>query len=70
MMERVPVSSTNLVSIGYDPESETLEVEFKKSGTYQYFNVPLFMHERLMMADSVGRFFNAEIKHAYPVSKL
>lgn len=69
-MERVPVSSSNLVSVGYDPESETLEVEFTKSGVYHYSNVPLFMHERLMMADSVGKFFNAEIKDAYPCSKL
>ena len=69
-MEREPVSSSNLVSVGYDPDSETLEVEFTKTGVYQYSNVPLFMHERLMGADSVGKFFNAEIKHAYPCSKM
>ena len=69
-MEREPVSSTNLVSVGYDADSETLEVEFIKTGIYQYFNVPIFMHERLMMADSIGKFFNAEIKNAYPCSKL
>jgi len=69
-MEREQVSSSNLVSIGYEPESETLEVEFKTSGVYQYFNVPMFMHERLMTADSVGKFFNAEIKNAYPCSKV
>ena len=69
-MEREQVSSSNLVSIGYEPESETLEVEFKTSGVYQYFNVPMFMHERLMTADSVGKFFNAGIKNAYPCSKV
>lgn len=69
-MEREPVSSSNIVSVGYEPDSETLEVEFKKSGIYQYFNVPSFLHERLMMADSVGRFFNAEIKEAYAWSKM
>lgn len=69
-MERASVSSSNLVSVGYDPESETLEVEFAKSGVYQYYNVPIFMHERLMLADSVGTFFNAEIRNAYPSSKL
>ena len=69
-MEREPVSSSNIASIGYDPDSETLEVEFNTSGIYQYFNVPSFMHERLIMADSVGKFFNAEIKEAYPCSKM
>jgi hypothetical protein len=39
------------------------------TGVYQYYNVPAFMHERMMTADSVGTFFNAEIKNAYPCSK-
>lgn len=69
-MEREPVTSTNIASIGYEPDTETLEVEFKTSGTYHYLNVPSFMHERLMTADSVGTFFNAEIKKAYPCQKL
>lgn len=69
-MDREPVTSSNLVSVGYEPASETLEVEFKKSGIYQYYNVPEFMHERLMSADSIGTFFNTEIKNAYPNSKV
>lgn len=69
-MEREPVSSSNLLSIGYDSESETLEVEFKTGTVYQYYNVPDFMHERLMAADSVGKFFNAEIKNAYPFERV
>jgi hypothetical protein len=69
-MEREAVNSSNLVSVGYDPQSETLEVEFKKTGIYQYLNVPQFMYERLMQADSIGRFFNAEIKNAFPCTKL
>lgn len=68
-MEREPVSSSNLLSVGYDPASETLEVEFQKTGVYQYLNVPQFMWERLMQADSLGRFFNLEIKNAYACVK-
>lgn len=69
-MEREPVNSSSIVSIGYEPESETLEIEFRNSGVYQYFNVPLFMHERLIMAGSIGSFFNLEIKEAYSCSKM
>jgi hypothetical protein len=69
-VEREPVSSSNLLSVGYDSASETLEIEFKKTGVYQYLNVPHFMWERLMMADSLGKFFNAEIKNAYPCVKV
>ncbi|MGY0633435.1 KTSC domain-containing protein [Luteimonas sp. A478] len=65
-MERQSVSSSNIASVGYDPASETLEVEFVKTGkVYEYYNVPAFMHERLMEASSIGQFFNAEIRNAY-----
>jgi hypothetical protein len=69
-MDRVPVSSSNLESIGYDASSETLEVEFKTQSIYQYYNVPQFMHEQLMQAPSVGTFFNANIKNAYACAKV
>jgi KTSC domain len=70
-MERQAVSSSNIASVGYDPNSETLEVEFLKSGkVYEYYNVPAFMYERLMEAPSVGVFFNAEIKNTYACSPL
>lgn len=69
-MERQPVTSGNLAEVGYDNELETLEVQFRHGGVYQYFNVPAFMHGRLMTADSLGRFFNAEIKGHYPEAKL
>jgi hypothetical protein len=68
-MERVPVSSSNLISVGYEPSSEILEVEFK-GGVYQYYNVPQFMHEELMQAPSIGIFFNANIKNAYACAKV
>ncbi len=69
-MDREPVSSSNILSVGYDPASETLEIEFKTTGVYQYLNVPQFMWERLMAAESLGKFFNAEIKNAFPCAKV
>ena len=68
-MDRQSVVSSNLAEVGYDPDLETLEVQFKSGGIYQYFNVPAFMYERLMSADLTGRFFNAEIKGHYPEAK-
>jgi hypothetical protein len=66
IMEREPVSSSNIASVGYEPGSETLEIEFLKSErVYQYLNVPQFMYDRLMQAPSIGIFFNAEIKDNY-----
>jgi len=69
-MEREPVNSSTIVSIGYNADSETLEIEFKNTGIYEYYNVPQFMHERLTQAGSVGAFFNAEIKNNYAFAKI
>lgn len=69
-MDRQSVASSNLAEVGYDLDLETLEVQFKSGGIYQYFNVPAFMYERLMSADLLGRFFNAEIKGHYPEAKV
>lgn len=69
-MERESVVSSNISSVGYDAGIETLEVEFKSGLVYQYLNVPDFMHQRLITAESVGKFFNAEIRNAYACVKL
>jgi hypothetical protein len=70
-MKRQAVSSSNLASVGYDPDSETLEVEFANTGkVYEYYNVPQFMFERLMAAPSQGVFFNVEIKNSYSCSPV
>lgn len=68
-MERQPVSSSNLVSVGYDANSETLEIEFKSGVVYRYFNVPAFEYQQLMSAGSHGVYFNANIKDVYPFEK-
>ena len=69
-MERQMVVSGNLAEVGYDPDLETLEIMFRNGRVYQYYNVPAFMNERLMTADSLGKFFNAEIKGHYPEARM
>jgi hypothetical protein len=69
-MIRDPVASTTIASIGYDADSETLEVEFTNSSVYQYYNIPAHLHDQLMMAGSKGQFLNAYIKNGYPYSRV
>ena len=69
-MKRQLVESSNLASIGYDPINQILEVEFKKGGIYQYFEVPESVFEELMNADSHGVYFSANIRNEYEFSKL
>lgn len=70
-MNRTPVDSSNIASIGYDPETATLEVEFLKDGSvYQYFDVPAQVHEELMTASSHGSYLASRIKGAFQYSRV
>lgn len=69
-MERTPVTSSNICSIGYDAESQVLEVEFNSGAIYQYSGVPSGEFESLMNADSKGKYLGANIKGRYPFTKL
>jgi hypothetical protein len=65
-MRRQPVSSSALRSVGYERQSQTLEVEFASGEVYRYLGVELIVHKALLRADSMGRFVNERIKPRYP----
>ena len=69
-MEREAVQSSNIDSIGYDPDTEMLEIEFRGGTVYEYRNVPLVVYEELMNAASHGSYFNREISKAYSYEKI
>jgi len=69
-MDRVTIVSSNIRSIGYDPESSTLEVEFNTGNIYQYSNVSESEYEGLMNSASKGRYLNKNIKGRYQDTKI
>lgn len=69
-MQRYSVASSNIAAIGYDPATETLEVEFLSGSVYQYYNVSENMYDQLMKDGSKGRFLHTYIKNAYPYSRV
>lgn len=69
-MERKPVTSSNIASIGYDENTSTLEIEFLNNTIYQYFDVPQQVYQGLMQADSHGQFLAQNIKGVYRYSKV
>lgn len=68
-MERSPVSSSNIVSVGYDSDSQTLEVEFN-SGLYQYYDVPEYIYEEFINAGSLGSYLHNNIKNIFSYSRV
>lgn len=65
-MHRTPVTSSSIVSIGYDERRRVLEVEFVGGGVYRYYDVPPDAVETLRTARSIGRTFNAWVRDRYP----
>jgi hypothetical protein len=69
-MDRITVGSSTMVSMGYDPQSQTLEVEFQNGSIYQYYNVDAAMFDQFNSAPSKGQFLHVYIKNAYPYSRV
>ena len=67
-MERVPVESDALSSVGY--KERTLEIEFTNGNVYQYFDVPQHTYEALMAADSHGKFFSGQIRSHFRYARV
>ncbi len=69
-MERQLVESSNLASIGYDPETSTLEVEFNNGAIWQYFDVPESVWHEFESSESKGKFFGQEVRGQYSESQV
>jgi len=72
-MNRTPVKSSQLISVGHDPATNTLEIEFPSrkqaphggalpGPVYRYSGVSAEQHAALMKAESVGSHFIKHIK--------
>jgi KTSC domain len=69
-MNRQPVDSSNLKSVGYDKASQTLEIEFQNGGIYEYYDVPEEEYDDLMSASSKGSYFMSNIRPIYSYDKV
>jgi len=57
-------------SVGYDSDSQTLEIEFTTGSVYDYLNIPQHEYDAMMNSDSKGKYFNANIKGRYAEMRL
>jgi hypothetical protein len=69
-MNRISVSSSNISSIGYDPTTQVLEVEFNDGSIYQYDGVPQSVYDDFINASSHGQYLHQHIKDVYPHRKI
>jgi hypothetical protein len=66
---RQAVASSSIAAVGYDGETQTLEIEFSNGFVYRYFGVPADAFEGLLSAESKGQFFQRAIRGRYGYAK-
>ena len=75
------VESSQIHSIGYDPETQTLAIRFTRGygenrgpgSLYHYSNVPQDVYDAFLAAESKGKYFGQHIKpfkDQYPFTKI
>ncbi len=65
-MERKRISSSKIRSVGYDPKSQQLEIEFNDGKLLVYSGVSPEVHRAFMAAPSPVAFFEDKIADDYP----
>ena len=61
-MERQPVTSSSIKSIGY--ADGVMHIEFKNGRVYSYTGPKVHEHyEQLLKADSIGKHFGAHVRN-------
>jgi hypothetical protein len=69
-VKRTPVSSSSIASVGYDATTCILEVEFVHGNVYRYRDVPDVVVRAFLSAPSLGAYLNANIRDAYPYTRM
>lgn len=67
-MNMIPVSSSNLSSVGY--ENSTLYVRFHNGSLYSYSGVPESIYRGIMSAPSHGSYLASHVKNVYPYRRI
>ena len=61
-MERQPVKSSSIKSIGYDQAAKKMHIEFASGAVYEYPDIERHEHAALVNAPSVGAHFSKNIR--------
>jgi hypothetical protein len=65
-MEMMPVHSSAIRRVGYDPSTRQMKIEFEQGNIYDFCGVPLSIYQGLMNAGSKGAYYNEQIRDRYP----
>jgi hypothetical protein len=69
-MQMTQVQSSNVAEVGYNSDTEELQIIFLNGSSYLYLNVPQNEYENLLQAPSIGSYFNRYIRNQYPYDRI
>ena len=69
-MVRLLVNSSNLRSVGWNPGTGILEVEFHSGSVYEYYDVPEEVYGELLEASSKGGYFHRNIRKTFSFKQV
>jgi hypothetical protein len=69
-VERLPVKSRILRSVGYDESTKTLEIEFTSGLVYQYSGVPLKVFTDLMHSGEIGKYYSEKVRPKFQTKQV
>lgn len=64
-MRMVPVSSSAISAVGYDPSTMQMQIRFKQGRIYTFCGVPPHIFDSLLGAGSKGRYYDHYIRDRY-----
>ncbi len=69
--QHIKIEDSALVEkVFYCPDTKTLDAVFKAGTRYRYSKVPPVVFARFVLAKSMGKFFNTDIKGQYDCKKV
>ena len=69
-MNITAVESSTLRTIAYDECLALLRLEFRSRAVYEYFGVPVEVHQALLRASSIGACFNETVRGCFPFDRV
>ena len=70
LLERQPVKSRILRSLGYDESTKILEIEFQTGLVYQYAGVPLKVYRELLRSEEIGKYFTDKVRNRFRTKQI
>lgn len=64
-MRMIPVSSSAISAVGYDPSTMRMQIQFQQGRTYTFCDVPQHIFDGLLGAGSKGTYYDHYVRGRY-----